>query len=108
MVDLVLTEAEAGRTVQVAPDTLVRLRLPENPSTGYRWTMTMSPAACLRIGSDGFERPDGTAPGRGGMRVIAISAVTAPSCALTLAYRRPWESETPAESELVYRFVTAP
>jgi inhibitor of cysteine peptidase len=107
MVDLVLTEADAGRTVQVAPDTVVHLRLPENPSTGYHWTVTIAPAECLRVGADRFERASDSTVGAGGIRVIEI-AVAVPHCALTLAYRRPWDSETSAASELVYRFVTAP
>ena len=65
MVDLVLMEADAGRAVEVAPGTAVRLRLPENPTTGYRWVMTMMPASCLEIGSDSFERPADAAPGAG-------------------------------------------
>lgn len=106
MVDLVLTEADAGRTVEVAPGQAVQLRLPENPTTGYRWVLTMTPADCLAIASDGFERESAAAPGAGGVRVLDIKAVTAPECGLALAYRRPWEKEAPAASELAFRFVT--
>jgi inhibitor of cysteine peptidase len=106
MVDLVLTEADAGRTVEVAPGKAVQLRLPENPTTGYRWVMTMTPASCLEIGSNGFDRDPKAPPGAGGVRVVAIASVTAPACELALAYRRPWETDAPAASELLYRFVT--
>lgn len=106
MVDLVLTEADAGRTVEVTPGQAVQLRLPENPTTGYRWVMTMTPASCLEIGVDGFEREAGAAPGAGGVRVIDIASVAAHPCKLALAYRRPWETGVPAASELDFRFVT--
>jgi len=106
MFDLVLVEADAGRTVEVVPGTAVQLRLPENPSTGYRWVMTMAPASCLKIGMDSFElAAEATAPGAGGVRVIAIASLSAPACELALAYRRPWETAAPPVSELVYRFV---
>ena len=108
MVDLVLMEADSGRTVEVAPDTAVHLRLPENPTTGYRWVMTMTPPDCVRIGGDRFLRPSGAAIGAGGLRVVDITMVTESPCALAMAYRRPWETDAPAASELHYRFVTPP
>ncbi|MGE3292912.1 MAG: protease inhibitor I42 family protein [Geminicoccaceae bacterium] len=80
--------------------------MPENPTTGYRWVMTVSPAHCLEIGSDAFERETGAAPGAGGVRVIGIASVTMSECGLSLAYRRPWETEAPAASLLEFRFVT--
>ena len=43
MVRLILTEADAGRPVEVAPGAGVQLRLPENPTTGYRWILTVTP-----------------------------------------------------------------
>lgn len=105
MVDLVLTEADAGRTVAVAPGVAVQLRLAENPTTGYRWTLTVTPAGCLQASADTFERPDTAAVGAGGVRVVDIKTSDAPSCELGLAYRRPWESEDLTASRLTYRFV---
>jgi inhibitor of cysteine peptidase len=108
MVDLVLTEADAGRTVEVAPRTAVQLRLPENPTTGYRWVLTLAPADCARIDGDRYLAPSGEAVGAGGLRVIGIAAVTASPCVLDLAYRRPWEREAPAAKAATFRLVTAP
>ncbi|MFO1046322.1 MAG: protease inhibitor I42 family protein [Geminicoccaceae bacterium] len=106
--DLLLTEDDAGRTVEVAPAASVRLRLPENPTTGYRWMLTMQPAGCLELASDGFERPSAAMPGAGGVRVLEINAMPLSPCELTLASRRPWEAEGAPASELTYRFVRTP
>ena len=108
MVDLVLTEADAGRTVEVAPGTAIELRLPENPTTGYRWVLTLAPAACARIDGDRYLAPSGQAVGAGGLRVVGIAAVTGSPCALDLAYRRPWEQVAPAARELTFTLVAAP
>lgn len=106
--DLVLTEADSGRTIEVAQAAAVRLRLPENPTTGYRWVLTMRPAACLELGSDSFERPAAAMPGAGGVRVLEIDAVPLSPCELALASRRPWETEGAPASALTYRFVQTP
>lgn len=106
--DLLLTQADAGRTVEVAPAASVRLRLPENPTTGYRWVLTMRPAGCLELASDTFERPSAAMPGEGGVRRLEISAVPISPCELALASRRAWETEGTSASELTYRFVRSP
>lgn len=107
MLDLVLTEADAGRTVEVAPGAEVQLRLPENPTTGYRWTLTVTPAGCLQVTADAFERPDTAAVGAGGVRVVDVKPAGVPSCELGLAHRRPWEGEDQIASRLSYRFIPA-
>ena len=106
--DLLLTEADSGRTIEVAPAVTVRLRLPENPTTGYRWVLTMQPAGCLEPATDSFERPAAAMPGAGGVRVLEIAAVPVAPCELSLAARRSWETEGAPASELTYRFVRAP
>lgn len=108
MVDLVVTETDAGRTVEVAPGTAVQLRLPENPTTGYRWVLTLAPAACARIDDDRHLAPSGQAVGAGGLRVVGIAAITASPCVADLAYRQPWEQDVPVAKALTFRFVAAP
>lgn len=106
--DLLLTQADAGRTVEVAPGASVRLRLPENPTTGYRWVLTMQPAGCLELASDRFERASAAMPGAGGVRVLEINAVPISPCELALASRRAWATESAPASQLTYRFVAPP
>jgi inhibitor of cysteine peptidase len=36
------TEADNGRTVQVKTGDVIRVQLPENPSTGYHWAGTLT------------------------------------------------------------------
>lgn len=105
MVDLVLTDAEAGRTIQVAPQAAIELRLPENPSTGFRWIFAAEPEGCARVEDDRYERPGPTAIGAGGERLLVLRSAGAASCELVLTYRRSWEPEDQAARSLRYVLV---
>ena len=44
-----LTSADNGRTVDLRVGDQVTLRLPENPSTGYRWAVDAADASLVEI-----------------------------------------------------------
>lgn len=79
-----LTEADSGRSIAVAPGTQVILRLPENPSTGYRWQIPSG----VTIASDQFQEI-GTGAGAGGERMLTVVASTA-SVRVVFELSRPW------------------
>ncbi|MFO1036574.1 MAG: protease inhibitor I42 family protein [Geminicoccaceae bacterium] len=105
MVDLVLTDAEAGKTLQVAPQTVIELRLPENPTTGFRWIVTAEPEDCAVVQGDSYERPTSTAMGAGGERRLLLRSAGAVRCELVLTYRRSWEQEDQTARSLRYVLV---
>lgn len=84
--------AIAGRT----GDTLV-VRLPENPTTGFRWTVTQADPGLLRLQSDDFQLAAGTGIGSGGLRVLRYVLVAAGDTALALQLARPWEANAPRQ-----------
>ena len=71
------------------------VRLPENPTTGYRWQIA-SEDSCLRMVDDRFEGAQ-YPRGAGGLRVLAFEAVQAGSLSLQLLKSRSWESGKPIE-----------
>ena len=101
---LALAPAAAAATVTVGPsangstralrsgDTLV-VRLPGNPTTGYRWTVTARPAALRPAGSSYVAPPKGRL-GQGGTYVFRFTA-RGGAGKLRLAYARPWEKGKP-------------
>ncbi len=82
-------QMEASGTCRVAVGEPVVVRLPENPGTGYQWTVTS--AEGLEVGSDEYEAPDSAAPGAGGHRVITVAASRAGTAHLHVERRRVWE-----------------
>lgn len=74
---------------------LTTVRLPEKPTTGYRW-QAASDDACLRLVDDRFDGAQ-SPRGAGGVRVLVFEAVRAGSASLRLVKCRSWESGTPIE-----------
>lgn len=92
---LELGPADAGthRSVQVGDRTEVRL--PENPTTGYRWQIP-SDDSRFRLVEDRFEGAQ-SPRGAGGVRVLVFDAVRSGSASLRLVKCRSWESGNPLE-----------
>jgi inhibitor of cysteine peptidase len=68
------------------------LRLPENPTTGYRWAG--DPPAFLSLTRD--DNAPGDAPGAAGVRVLEFVAAAPGRGELTLACTRAWDPAAPA------------
>ncbi len=87
---MTLTEQDRGHTIQVDTDSVVTLRLTENPTTGYRWTLETAPE--LEQIGDRFEA-GGPAIGAGGVRVFEFRATRVGRHELRLKNWREWEGE---------------
>jgi len=86
--DLELDGAADGQTVTLALGQGLRLRLAENPTTGYQWSVSGSGG--LSLESSVFA-PVGAAAGGAGTREFQWRASSAGSHRLDLAQRRAWE-----------------
>jgi inhibitor of cysteine peptidase len=76
------------------------LRLPSNPSTGYRWTFQQAAPELLRsLGPEVYSHPDeaNTMIGAEGTSTWRFEVIGQGGAPLALSYQRPWENE-PADS----------
>jgi len=94
---MILNNQDRGRTVEVEAQSLVIVRLDENPTTGYRWNVETSGG--LEMVGDSFERI-GDAIGAGGVRVFQFRASDTGSHELGIRKWRDWEGE----SSIIDRF----
>ena len=95
--DVELGIADAGTSRSVSVGDLVSVRLPENPTTGYRWQPDSEPDDVgLKVVDDRFEGAE-LPRGAGGDRVLVFEAVGAGSARLHLGKRRSWGSGPPIE-----------
>lgn len=88
----VLGPSDRDKLITVHVGDGILLRLPENPSTGYRWSGELPDF--LRVTRDENEQ-HGTAPGAGGFRTMELVAVAPGRATLDLACGQAWEPTAP-------------
>ncbi len=79
-----------GHVVEMPLGGIVELRLPESPTTGFRWNLRSRGEPILALAADSFELGNGR-PGHGGIHWWRFQAVQIGIASLDLVYRRRWE-----------------
>jgi inhibitor of cysteine peptidase len=87
-----LDKAQSGGELLVRVGETLELKLPENPTKGYRWQLSSSGSPVLYLVEDDFT-PTGTAVGTGGMRHWTFRVEQAGAAQLELELRRSWERQ---------------
>jgi putative hemolysin/predicted secreted protein len=93
-----LTEADNGKTENIAQGTRFAVQLKENPTTGFQWNATVSPG--LEIQSSDYQQ-DKAAEGMvgvGGTRTWVIVAKDLGTQKFSATYMRSWEKVTGNET----------
>jgi inhibitor of cysteine peptidase len=91
MGDVTLSTADDGRTIVVATGQKVLLSLPENPSTGYEWSLDVPDGVEVR--RSGFT-PGGTPRmGSGGEHLWELSAARPGEFAIAAKLWLPWQGD---------------
>jgi inhibitor of cysteine peptidase len=85
---------ESGGRVAVAADDRVVIRLPENATTGYQWTIDDMPSS-LEVERNEMIPPGSAAPGAAGERLIVLRATGAGTSQVRLGLRRTWDPAQP-------------
>ena len=100
---MLITPESAGRTIELRWDQELLVRLPNNPATGYRWSLAAAPATVLKL--EGLPALERDPNGRGGAAVVEIwrfTTVHAGQQVLVFDYRLPWETDAPSARQLSF------
>jgi inhibitor of cysteine peptidase len=95
----VFTEDNNGSTVELATGDTFQIKLNENPTTGYQWTLETTDG--LEIMSDNFLPPATGLVGAGGIHEWDIKATASGTQQVTGVYSRSWETLTDSEQRFV-------
>ncbi len=98
MADVTVTPSAGVREIVLAVGETIAVRLAENPTTGYRWTIAGGGDRLVEIDSTFEPPPSRDKAGAGGTRVFRLRAAHAGRVTLALTYARPWETG-PAASQ---------
>lgn len=85
-----INEQANGKTIDLAQGQALVIRLPENPTTGYRWAVGKSDK--MKLEDDQYI-PNNTGIGAGGIRLLRWSALASGRSQITLTQKRSWENE---------------
>lgn len=96
---LVFTEDNNGRQVELARGETFRVKLNENPTTGYQWTLNAT--AGLEIMNDNYVPPSSDLLGAGGIHEWDIRTAASGTQQVTAVYSRSWENLTGTEQRFV-------
>ncbi|HZU67622.1 MAG TPA: protease inhibitor I42 family protein [Ktedonobacteraceae bacterium] len=88
-------ESSNGQELDLQTGQKFEVRLPENPTSGFRWKLVSSGEPACEALEDVYEPPDPGIHGQEGMHYWRFEAVQAGYGQIELAYRRSWE---PAEN----------
>lgn len=103
---LSVSEANSGGSVTLARDQRLIVRLPSNPSTGYRWSLAQQAAGVLEPdGAPTYEQGStgsGTASA-GGTETWKFVPTRAGEETLRLEYRRLWETDAAPARVVSYK-----
>lgn len=88
---LVVTEEQNNDTVTASLNSIITVKLQENPTTGFQWNLTTTPG--LQIKNDTYVPSDTTGKliGSGGTHTWDITAVAIGEQKIEAVYKRSWE-----------------
>jgi len=92
---LALTEADAGKTVDVTAGDIVEIRLPESTTTGYQWKLEAITTPVCEMMTEERQAPNKIIPGAPGAHVWRLKIARAGECKIEIGYRRVWEIDVP-------------
>ncbi|MFZ3555056.1 protease inhibitor I42 family protein [Streptomyces sp. BH055] len=92
---VIYTEDDNGREIQLHTGDLVNVALPENPTTGHLWQTASVSSEGLLPQAVHFSPGDATAPGSAGTRTFTFRTQAPGRATLELHLRRPWQATAP-------------
>lgn len=88
-----MTQADNSKTIHVKNGETFDLRLQENPSTGFQWSVSPEQTGIVKLTQSGYEANTPQQVGSGGHRLFTFLALKPGKTNLYLHLFRPWEGE---------------
>jgi inhibitor of cysteine peptidase len=103
-----LTQSDNGSTIHVRPRDRIVIRLPENPTTGYRWAPEAGDDRVISLVSSEFAPPAGGGVGAGGAVALVFEARAAGEGSIRAKRWRDWEGESSVRERFAIKVLVSP
>jgi inhibitor of cysteine peptidase len=101
---MILTRERSGETIALHKGQQITLSLPENPTTGYRWTFT---ASGIDVADDDYAGDAERSVGGGGARTVRLVATRTGDAVVKATLQRSWEGPDKAVDRCDFRFTVS-
>ena len=105
---IVATRESDGRLITLKKGDKLQVRLEENATTGYSWTVLNQNQSVCRQLSDKFVAPTSALVGAPGVRVVTFEAIVPGDGVLLFNYLRPWEKDRRPAAKMVLPIRVSP
>lgn len=92
MAVITLTQTDHRRSIEASAGDEILIRLPENPTTGYRWHIERAEGA-IELEGDSFDLDPDPQIGSGGMREFRFRVSSASRGRIALKHWQEWEGD---------------
>ena len=97
MTEIKLTKNDNGKTVEARVGESVVIELPENPTTGYLWTLNVKEeTGTASLSNSRYTAPKQSGIGGGGTRMFTVKVQSSGIVTVDMKLRRQWEPESTA------------
>jgi inhibitor of cysteine peptidase len=101
---MILTRERSGETIALHKGQQILLSLPENPTTGYRWTFA---ADGVEVADEGYAADSQRSVGGGGARTVRLVATRTGDAVVKATLQRSWEGPEKAVDRCEFRFTVS-
>ena len=91
MPEIVIVQADQGKTFEARKGDLIVIRIEENPTTGYRWEISVVDQQIVEILDSDYQIAHGGGIGGGGTRIFRFRAKSPGISQVQLRLRQSWE-----------------
>jgi inhibitor of cysteine peptidase len=102
---LAFTQLDNGTTASIHPRDIITVRLPENPTTGYRWNITTSLGLVTLDDTYIYTHPGGRMTGESGIRFLTLDPETTGTERISAVYKRSWEDDSAGGQVFIMTFI---
>jgi inhibitor of cysteine peptidase len=95
MQEIELTENDHGRSYEIGLGGFITIRIPEIPTTGYRWVVREFNDQVISFKDSNYSIDPGGQIGGGGISTFSFKAISPGQSNLVLVLEREWEKDKP-------------
>jgi len=101
----IVSEADAGKTIQLKKGELMDVSLEGNLTTGFTWeVLVQDPVLVEQVGEPEYN-PDSEKFGSPGNITLHFKAISTGQTTLKLGYHRPWEKDVEPERNFEFSLI---